>query len=396
VLEDVFRDQWGRVLATLVGVLGDIELAEDGAQEAFALAAERWPRDGEPENPTGWLITTARNRAIDRIRRERTLVARTEQLERELRDSPEEPMDETATFRDERLELIFTCCHPALALDAQVALTLRTLGGLSTEEIARAFVTPFETMSKRLTRAKNKVRDANIPFAVPPEHMLPERRDAVLAVVYLIFNEGWGGGRIDLAAEAIRLARALVELMPDEAEAIGLLALMLLNDSRRDARFRGDELILLDDQDRSLWDEAQIAEARQLLEHALALDGTGAYVVQSAIGALHVQEPRDWDQIALLYSQLEQLTGSPIVTVNRAVALAEIEGPADALALLGGLDLEGYLYFHSTRADFLRRLGRNDEARAAYARALQLAETEPERRFLRSRLTDLAPPAAGG
>jgi RNA polymerase sigma-70 factor, ECF subfamily len=275
VLEDVFRYQWGRVLATLVGLLGDIELAEDAAQEAFALAAEHWPRSGRPANPTGWLITTARNRAIDRIRRERTLAAKTEQLQRELRDPPDEPMDETMTFRDERLELIFTCCHPALALDAQVALTLRTLGGLSTEEIARAFLVPFETMSKRLTRAKNKIRDANIPFAVPPEHMLPERLDAVLAVVYLVFNQGWGGGRIDLASEAIRLGGALVELMPDEAEAAGLLALMLLNDSRRDARVRGGELVLLDDQDRSLWNEAQIVEARRLLERALALHGAG-------------------------------------------------------------------------------------------------------------------------
>jgi RNA polymerase sigma-70 factor (ECF subfamily) len=359
------------------------------------LAAEHWPRDGQPENPTGWLITTARNRAIDRIRRERTLVAKTEQLQRELRDPPEEPMDDTATFRDERLELIFTCCHPALALDAQVALTLRTLGGLSTEEIARAFLVPFETMSKRLSRAKNKIRDANIPFAVPPGYMLPERLDAALAVVYLIFNEGWGGGRVDLAAEAIRLGRALVELMPDEAEAAGLLALMLLNHSRQNARFRDGELVLFDAQDRSLWDEAQIAEARQLLERALALQGAGAYIVQAAIADLHVQVPRDWDQIALLYRRLEELTGSPIVTVNRAVALAEIEGPAAALALLDDLDLDGYVYFHSTRADFLRRLGRHDEARAAYARAAALAETEPQRRFLESRLNDLTPPPAG-
>jgi RNA polymerase sigma-70 factor (ECF subfamily) len=394
VLEDVFRDHWGRVLATLVGFLGEIELAEDSAQEAFALAAERWPRDGEPENPTGWLITTARNRAIDRIRRERTLVAKTEQLQRELRDAPEEPMDETATFPDERLELIFTCCHPALALDAQVALTLRTLGGLSTEEIARAFVTPFETMSKRLTRAKHKIRDANIPFAVPPEHTLPERLDPVLAVVYLIFNEGWGGGRVDLAVEAVRLGRALVELMPDEAEAAGLLALMLLNHSRRAVRFRDGELVLLDDQDRLLWDDGQIAEARQLLERALALRGAGAYVVQAAIADLHMQEPHDWDQIALLYRRLEELTGSPIVTVNRAVALAEIEGPHAALSLLDDLDLDGYLYFHSTRADLLRRLGRTDEARAAYARAAELADTEPERRFLQSRLDELSPPSA--
>jgi RNA polymerase sigma-70 factor, ECF subfamily len=395
VLEELFRDQWGRVLATLVGVLGDIELAEDAAQEAFALAAERWPRDGRPENPTGWLITAARNRAIDRIRRERTLAAKTEQLQRELRDPPEDLMDETATFPDERLELVFTCCHPALALDAQVALTLRTLGGLTTEEISRAFVVPFETMSKRLTRAKNKIRDAAIPFAVPTDEMLPERLDAVLAVVYLIFNEGWGGGRVDLAAEAIRLGRALVELMPDEAEAVGLLALMLLDHSRRHARFRDGELVLLDEQDRSLWDEAQIADAARLLERAIALQGAGPYVVQAAIADLHVQQPRDWEQIALLYRRLERLTGSPIVTLNGAVAVAEVEGPEPALALLEGLDLDGYLYFHSTRADFLRRLGRDDEAHAAYARALALAETEPEHRFLQSRLKEFPPPPAG-
>jgi RNA polymerase sigma-70 factor (ECF subfamily) len=309
VLEQVFRDDWGRLVASLVGYQRDIELAEEAAQEVFALAAERWPRDGAPENPTGWLITTARNRAIDRIRREPTLAAKTELLARELEEGKEDEMDERATFADERLELIFTCCHPALALDAQVGLTLRTLGGLSTEEIARAFLVPFETMSKRLTRAKHKIRDAAIPYAVPPEHLLPERLDAVLAVVYLIFNEGWGGGRVDLSADAIRLGRAVVELMPDEAEACGLLALMLIHHARSAARFRDGELVLLDDQDRSLWDASQIAEGRALLERALALRGIESYVIQAAIADLHLAEPRDWGEITLLYGQLEQLTG---------------------------------------------------------------------------------------
>jgi RNA polymerase sigma-70 factor, ECF subfamily len=390
LLDQVFRDDWGRVVASLVGYLRDIELAEDAAQEAFALAAERWPRDGIPENPTGWLIATARNRAIDRIRRERTLAGKTEQFARELFEGSEDTMDEIATFPDERLELIFTCCHPSLALDAQVGLTLRTLGGLSTEEIARTFLVPFETMSKRLTRAKHKIRDAGVPFAVPPVHLLPERLDAVLAVVYLIFNEGWGGGRVDLSADAIRLGRFLTELMPDEPEAHGLLALMRINHARSAARFRDGDLILLDDQDRSLWDDHQIDEGRKLLERALALRGSGPYVIQAAIADLHLSEPRDWEEIALLYAQLEQITRSPVVAMNRAIAVAELDGPATALELIDKLDLGDYRYYHSTRADLLRRLGRDDEARTAYARALELTQQGPEQRFLERRLADLS------
>jgi RNA polymerase sigma-70 factor (ECF subfamily) len=294
---------------------------------------------------------------------------------------------EEQTFADERLELIFTCCHPALALEAQVALTLRTLGGLTTEEIARDFLVPAETMKRRLTRAKDKIRTAGIPFSVPADHLLPDRLAAVLAVVYLIFNEGYGG-RVDLAAEAIRLGRMLVSLMPDEPEVRGLLALMLLHDSRREARFAGGELVLLQDQDRSLWNDAKISEGRALLDQAIALQGRGPYVLQAAIASLQADDPIDWVEIAALYGELARVTGSSVVELNRAVAVAEVDGPEAALRIVDGLALDDYQYLHSTRADLLRRLGRADEARAAYERALALTRSEPERRFIERRIDE--------
>jgi RNA polymerase sigma-70 factor (ECF subfamily) len=303
-------------------------------------------------------------------------------------EAAEDPVDDTTNFPDERLELVFTCCHPALATEAQVALTLRTLGGLTTEEIARAFLVPEATMAQRLVRAKRKIRDAGIPFRVPPDHLLPDRLAAVLAVVYLIFNEGYGG-RGDLTPEALRLGRALAELMPDEPEVHALLALILLHDARREARYRDGELVLLGDQDRSLWNAAQIADGRAALDRALALRGAGPYVLQAAIASLHADEPRDWPQIAALYRRLADATGSPVVELNRAVAVAEAEGPAAGLALVDRLDLDDYRYLHSTRAELLRRLGRSDEARAAYRRALELAHADAERRFLERRLAEL-------
>jgi RNA polymerase sigma-70 factor, ECF subfamily len=385
ILDQVFRDEWGRVLAGLIGFLGDFDLAEEAAQDAFAIAAERWPREGAPENPRAWLLTTARNRAIDRIRRDRTFAVKTRLLD--VRETVEDEMDET-TIPDERLELLFTCCHPALALDAQVALTLRTLGGLTTEEIARAFLVPEATMAKRLVRAKRKIKDAGIPFRVPPPHLLPDRLAAVLAVVYLIFNEGYGG-RGELAAEAIRLGRALAELMPDEPEAQGLLALMLINDARREARFADGTVVLLSEQDRSLWDIDEIARGRATLERALALGGRGPYALQAAIASLHVDEPQDWPQLASLYGELARATGSEVVELNHAAALAEAGDVEDALAIVDRLELDGYHYLHSTRAELLRRLERVDDARAAYGRALELVHSEAERRFLERRLAEL-------
>jgi len=330
-------------------------------------------------------VTTARNRAIDRIRRDRTLAEKTRLLK--VPEAIEDNVEET-TIRDERLELVFTCCHPALALDGQVALTLRTLGGLMTEEIARAFLVPEATMAKRLARAKSKIKAAGIPFRVPAAHLLPDRLAAVLAVVYLIFNEGYGG-RGELAAEAIRLGRALVELMPDEPEVHALLALMLVNDARRGARFADGTIVLLGDQDRSLWDFDQITEGRAALDRALALGGNGPYVLQAAIAALHVDEPQDWPQLAALYGELARRTGSPVVELNQAVAIAEAGDVEAALALVERLELGHYHYLHATRAELLRRLDRAEDARAAYDRALELVHSDAERRFLERRLAEL-------
>ena len=373
------------MLAALIGLLGDFDLAEEAAQEAFAIASERWPRDGTPANPGRWLVATARNRAIDRIRRERTLVAKSKLLE--VSEAVEDEIEEQV-FGDERLELIFTCCHPALAMDAQVALTLRALGGLRTDEIARAFLVPEATMAQRLVRAKRKIKAAAIPFRIPPPHLLPDRLTAVLAVVYLIFNEGYDG-RADLAEQAIRLGGALAELMPDEPEVYGLLALMLLHDSRRAARVRDGELVLFKDQDRSLWDWPQVQAGRAALERGLALRGRGPYVLQAAIASLHTAESSDWPQIAALYGELARLAPSPVIELNRAVAIAEAQGPERGLDAIDGLDLDDYQYLHATRADLLRRLGRRAEARIAYERALALARAHPERRFLERRLAEL-------
>jgi len=390
-VDAAFRDHWGRVLAALIGFLGDFELAEEAAQEAFAIAAERWPRDGVPDHPTAWLLTTARNRAINRIRRERVLTEKLRLLDvAEAGDTT--PADADAVeIPDERLELIFTCCHPALATEAQVALTLRTLGGLTTEQIAHAFLVPKPTMAQRLVRAKRKIKAAAIPFRVPDGDTLGERLAGVLAVVYLIFNQGYSdpSAHGELATEAIRLGRALAELLPDEPEVHGLLALMVLHDARRDARFRDGELVLLADQDRALWDKARLASGHALLEGALARGGRGPYVIQAAIAALHAEDPPGWPQLAALYGELARLTDSPVVELNRAIAVAEGGDPRAALALADALPLEDFHYLHATRGELLRRLGRTRAARDAYRRALQLVHDDAERRLLEGRLAEL-------
>jgi RNA polymerase sigma-70 factor (ECF subfamily) len=389
-LTEVFRAEWARVVAALVGYCGDLHVAEDAAQEAFAAAAVRWPVDGTPDVPRAWLVTTARNRAIDRLRRERRLTEKLRLLEQQqASEQGAEAAVDASAIPDERLELVFLCCHPALAPEARVGLTLRAVGGLDTAEIARAFLVSEETMKRRLTRARTKIRDAGIRFGLPDEHLLPARLDTVLAVLYLIFNQGYGDSRADLAAEAIRLARVLDDLLPEQPRVTALLALMLLHDSRRGARIHDGQIVPLADQDRSLWDTAQIAEGRALLDSALARGARGAYALQAAIAALQTEDPIDWPSVATLYDALLSETSSPVVALNRAVAIAEIDGPAAALMIVDGLDLGDYRYLHSTRAELLHRLGDTAAARDAYDRALDLTTTEAERRFLHRRRAEL-------